>query len=230
MKRMVLVPEDALNRYEQRQRLETSPIMSNIIHKNTQMSNILQREGMSDDQKQKLFNAELERYLELRQQKDSLIPNVRVIDNEKGQQQAQPGTQLSDAVVVEPVPKTMRPRATALLNWLKTRPEVVTWDKTGQVKIEGETIPDSNISDLVSDAMRSRKNFNPIGSKEFFQALSKLNVPNDLVRNQERWKQLMGETSSARATPQSPPRSSPRFHSILRSYEERDTPKRWLDY
>ena len=230
MKRMVLVPEDAVNRYEQRQRLETSPIMSNIIHKNTQMSNILQREGMSDDQKQKLFNAELERYLELRQQKDSHIPNVRVIDNEKGQQQAQPETQLSDAVVVEPVPKTMRPRATALLNWLKTRPEVVTWDKTGQVKIEGETIPDSNISDLVSDAMRSRKNFNPIGSKEFFQALSKLNVPKDLVRNQERWKQLMGETSSARATPQSPPRSSTRFHSILRSYEERDTPKRWLDY
>ena len=126
MKRMVLVPEDAVNRYEQRQRLETSPIMSNIIHKNTQMSNILQREGMSDDQKQKLFNAELERYLELRQQKDSHIPNVRVIDNEKGQQQTQPETQLSDAVVVEPVPKTMRPRATALLNWLKTRPEVVT--------------------------------------------------------------------------------------------------------
>ena len=230
MKRMVLVPEDAVNRYEQRQRLETSPIMSNMIHKNTQMSNILQREGMSDDQKQKLFNAELERYLELRQQKDSHVPNVRVIDNEKGQQQAQPETQLSDAVVVEPVPKTMRLRATALLNWLKTRPEVVTWDKTGQVKIEGETIPDSNISDLVSDAMRSRKNFNPTGSRVFFQALSKLNVPKDLVRNQERWKQLMGETSSARASPRSPPRSSPRFHSILRSYKERDTPKRWLDY
>ena len=226
MKRMVLVPEDAVNRYEQRQSLETSPIMSNMIHKNTQMSNILQRESMSDDQKQKLFNAELERYLELRQQKDSHIPSVRVIDNEKGQQQAQLETQLSDAVVVEPVPKTMRPRATALLNWLKTRPEVVTWDKTGQVKIEDETIPDSNISDLVSDAMRSSKNFNPTGSKEFFQALSKLNVPKDLVRNQERWKQLMGETSSARATPRSPPSSSPRFHSILRSYEEGDTPKR----
>ena len=42
MKQMVLVPEDAVNRYEQRQRLETSPIMSNMIRKNTQMSNILQ--------------------------------------------------------------------------------------------------------------------------------------------------------------------------------------------
>ena len=228
MKRMVLVPEDAFNRYEQRQRLETSPIMSNMINKDTQMSNVLQREGMSDDQKQKMFNAELERYLELRQQKDSQIPSVRVIDNGKGQQQ--PETQLPDVVVMEPIPKSMRSRATALLNRLKTRPEVITWDKTGQVKIEGETILDSNISDLVSDAMRSRKNFNPTGAKEFFQALSKLNVPKDLVRNEERWKELLGETSSARATPRSPPPSSPRFKSILRSYEERDTPRRWMRY
>ena len=78
--------------------------------------------------------------------------------------------------------------------------------------------------------MRSRKDFNPTGAKEFFQALSKMNVPKDLVRNENRWKQVMGETSSARATPQSPPRPSPRFQSILRSYEERETPKRWMRY
>ena len=83
---------------------------------------------------------------------------------------------------------------------LKTRPEVITWDKTGQVNIEVEIIPTSNISDLVSDALRSRKIFNPTGAKKFFQAFT-LNVPKDLVRNQERWKQVMGETSSARATP-----------------------------
>ena len=89
----------------------------------------------------------------------------------------------------------MRPRATALLSRLKAKPDVITWDKTGQVKIEGETIPGSNISDLVSDAMRSRRNFNPTGAKEFFEALNKLNVPKDLVRNEERWKELLGETS-----------------------------------
>ena len=102
------------------------------------MSDVLQREGICDDQKQKLFNVELARYLELRQQKDSQIPSVRVIDNQKGQQQQQPETQLSDAAVVEPIPKTMRPRAAALLNWLKTRPEVITWDKTGQVKLRAK--------------------------------------------------------------------------------------------
>ena len=97
---------------------------------------------------------------------------------------------MSDADVVDSIPPYIRQRATALLNRLKTRPEVITWDKTGLLKIKGETISNSNISDLVSDAIKFKKNFNPTGPKEFFQALSKLNVPKDLVKNQERWKQL----------------------------------------
>ena len=31
-KHMVLVPEDVLNRYEQKQKIETSPITSNMMH------------------------------------------------------------------------------------------------------------------------------------------------------------------------------------------------------
>ena len=221
MKRMVLVPEDAVNHYEQKQRLETSPIMSNMIHKDTQMSNVLQREGMSDDQKQKLFNVELEGYLELRQQKDNQIPNVRVVKDER--EQSLPDPRMSDADVVDSISTYIRQRATALLNRLETRPEVITWDKTGQVKIEGETIPNSNISDLVSDAMRSRNNFNPTGSKEFFQALSKLNVPKDLVKNQERWKQLDDVSTLKSSERYSAPR-------VLKSYEKGETSKRWLNY
>ena len=124
----------------------------------------------------------------------------------------------------------MRPRVTALLSRLKAKPDVITRDKTGQVKIEGETIPGSNISDLFSDAMNSRRNFNPTGSKEFFEALNKLNVPNDLVRNEERWKEVLGETSGTMATPKLSVRSSPQFQKILKSYEERGTPARWEKY
>ena len=186
-KKMVLVPEEALQRYEQRQRLETSPLMGTMMHKDTQISDILQRDDVPDDEKQKLFNAYFERFLELRRQKETPTPV------KKEEQRVEP--QLSDVDVVEPIPRTMRPRATALLSRLKAKPDVITWDKTGQVKIEGETIPGSNISDLVSDAMRSRRNFNSTGAKEFFEALNKLNVPKDLVRNEERWKELLGETS-----------------------------------
>ena len=203
--------------------------MADMIHKDTQMSDILRRDDMTNDQKQKLYNANLERYLELRQQKDSEISSVRVVGKkEEEQQPPQPQQeQLADTTIVEPIPKTMRDRATALLNRLKTRSDLISWDKSGQVKIEGETIPDSNISDLVSDALRSRKGFNPAGAKEFFQTLSKMNMPKDLVRNQQRWKQMVELKDIG--TPQQSfdtPSTSEGFHSVLRSY----TPKQWLNY
>lgn len=227
-KRMALVPEEMLDRFEQKQKLETSPITSDLLRSDIRLSDILEHSGLDDDEKQNLYNASMERYLELRLQKDSQVPTVRFAPNKEEEKQPEP--QLSEDVVVEHIPKTMRPRATALLNRLKSRPDVISWDKTGQVKIEGETIQDSNISDLVCDAMRSRNNFNPTCSKEFFQALSKLNVPKDLVRNQERWKRV-NDTPVAREF--SSPRfagSAERFRTALKSYEERDAPKQWVDY
>ena len=119
--------------------------MGTTMQKDTQISGILQRDDVTDDEKQKLFNTYFERYLELRRQEETPVM--------KEERRAEP--QLSNADVVESIPVTIRPRATALLSRLKAKPGVVTWDKMGQVKIEGETIPGSNISDLVSDAMRS---------------------------------------------------------------------------
>ena len=95
---MVLVPEEALQRYEQRQRLETSPLMGTMMHKDTQISDILQRDDVTDDEKQKLFNVYFERFLELRRQKEMPTPV------KKEEQQAEP--QLSDADVVESIPRT----------------------------------------------------------------------------------------------------------------------------
>ncbi len=93
--------------------------------------------------------------------------------------------ELSDDMIVRGIPKTMRTRALALLERLKARPDVISWDDMGQVKIDGALIPKSNISDLISSAMRSRKHFDPVGSQEFFSALNDMNVPKDLVRNEE---------------------------------------------
>ena len=98
--------------------------------------------------------------------------------------------ELSDDIIVRGIPKTMRTRAIALLERLKARPDVISWDDMGQVKIDGVLIPKSNISDLVSSAMRSRKYFDPIASQEFFNVLSNLNVPKDLVRNEEGWRKV----------------------------------------
>ena len=66
-KRMALVPEEVLDRFERKQRLETSPIVSDMMQKDMEMLNILRDPNLPDAEKQKLYNANMERYLELQQ-------------------------------------------------------------------------------------------------------------------------------------------------------------------
>ena len=94
---------------------------------------------------------------------------------------------MSIEMIVRSIPKSMKKRAEALLAHLKEREDVITWDDMGQVLLNGVLIPRSNITDLVSDAMRPRKNFNPIGVHEFYKVLKDINVPKDIVRNEQRW-------------------------------------------
>ena len=55
-----------------------------------------------------------------------------------------------------------------------------------QLVLEGSIIPNSNIVDLVNDVMRKRKGFNPEHSNTFAKALTKINVPEDYLRNPDR--------------------------------------------
>ena len=129
-----------------------------------------------------------------------LIPEERLLHYEErdkqrpeimyggGEEEEEPQEDsLSVEMIVRGIPKTMKTRAEALLAHLKERGDVITWDDMGQVLVDGVLIPKSNISDLVSDAMRSRKHFNPVGVREFYNVLNKINVPKDLVRNERRW-------------------------------------------
>ena len=74
---MALVPEEVLDRFERKQRIETSPITSDLMRDDIRLSDTLEHSDLSDVDKQKLYNTSLERYLELRRQKDSQVPTVR---------------------------------------------------------------------------------------------------------------------------------------------------------
>ena len=171
--KMILVPEDVFNRFEQKQKLETSPIVSNMMQKDADMSKLLYCEDLNDDEKKKLYHANLERYLDLKHQKDNTTPTVRLLPNSEVENKElilpEEKAQLSDSVLVESIPKTMRTRAVALLNRLKARPDVISWDETGRVNVDGVDIPRSNISDLISDAVRGRKNLILSGQGNFFE-------------------------------------------------------------
>ena len=80
----------------------------------------------------------------------------------------------------------MQNRANLLIQKLKDHSDVISWNDNGQLVLEGSTVPNSNIVDLVNDVMRKRKGFNPEHSNTFAKALTKINVPEDYLRNPDR--------------------------------------------
>jgi hypothetical protein len=240
-KRMILIPEDMLNKFEQKQKLETPPIVSSMIQKDAEMSRVLHRDDLNDDVKEKLYHANLERYLNLKSQKDNTTPTVRLAPDseieDKEPVSPEEKAQLSDTVIVESIPKTNRSRAVALLNRLKARPDVISWDETGRVSLEGKSVPLSNITDLISDAVRGRKNFNPAGSRQFFRALAKINMPRELVRNANRWNEAQIDSPQGRdVTDSSPQITTPSkyFQTLVERHNTKSprgqTPRGWLKY
>ncbi len=70
--------------------------------------------------------------MNIMQQKSKEIPTVQLATNydesNKTEITPQETSKLSDLVIVKNVPKTMRSRAIAILNRLKTRPDAISWD------------------------------------------------------------------------------------------------------
>ena len=151
MKRMVLIPEERLLRYEERDKQKI--------------------ENTYNDPPEGVMYGGGEDFEE-------------IISNGAGEDS------LSSEMIIRAIPKTMKTRAQALLEHLKEREDVITWDDVGQVLLNGNLIPKSNISDLISDAMRARKHFNPVGVREFYNVLNEINIPKDLVRNERRWSEV----------------------------------------
>ena len=113
--------------------------------------NVTQCTDVDDTEKQKLYYAKRERYLNLRQQKDSQTPTVQIAPSATCREEPSPQTMHNYLMqsLLSIYPKPWRPRATAILIRLKERPDIITWDKPGEVKLEGESIPQSNISDFI---------------------------------------------------------------------------------
>ena len=59
----------------------------------------------------------------------------------------------TDKQIIESVPKTMQNRAKLLIQKLKGHSDVISWNDNGQLILDGSTIPNSNIVDLVNDLM-----------------------------------------------------------------------------
>ena len=80
----------------------------------------------------------------------------------------------------------MKSRTRQLIKKLKANKDIIGWNEQGQMVFKGTTILGTNIVDLVNDSLRQRKNFNLEGWELFSKALGHLNVPEGIVRNENR--------------------------------------------
>ena len=171
MKRMVLIPEERLLRYEQRDKENGERVMHG---------------GGTGKKEEK---EEVVRGIPKSMKKGAKVLLSRLKEKEDDSEEKREDS-LTSEMIIRGIPKTMKTRAQALLTHLKEKEGVISWDSSGQVTLNGVFIPKSNISDLISDAMRPRKHFNPIGEQEFYKMLNEINIPKDLVRNKKRWSEV----------------------------------------
>jgi hypothetical protein len=105
------------------------------------------------------------------------------------------------------VPSVFKKKAERLLHHLKQNPEL-SWNDRGEISVQGQTIKNSNLIDLVNDVLRQRKNIpQPTGWENFAAALSQTNVPQDLIGHPDRWKYIRGQMQSSEDT--APKKKSP---------------------
>ena len=168
VKRLVLMPEHMAENTTQSKPLVPS-LTSHFNHLDSEMDSLLKRQDITQDEKARLYSQILQRYLNYHDKRMSQPVRVSVVSSkpttEKPETQPEP-VDLPDNIetdILESVRPTMKTRARQLVKKLKENKVLFTWDDKAQLVYEGKPIPGSNVVDLVNDALRHRKNFNPHG-------------------------------------------------------------------
>ena len=209
---MVLVPEQTLEGLQQREKIKTTPLTSRLNLIDHQMDELISNPGLSDQEKVKMYSQKLQNYLNYYDQRKDAPLKVKLESSEKPKSkdsetelQTEKGVEekVDDSVekdIIRALPKTLKTRGQLLIDKIRQHPEIIKWDKRGQMIVEDRPLLGSHIGDLVGDFLRERKGVDPLGWQMFAKGLAKMNAPEDLVRNERRrgalreFKTRLGET------------------------------------
>ena len=249
---MVLVPENTLERLQQRQQILTPPVTQTLKNLDSEMGDILSSKQLDDEQKAKLYNQVLQRYLTYYDQRKGQPLHVKLTTSkqvetpnpdEESKETSKESTEVEtipsavEEEVIESVPKLYKAAARQLLDKIKQNRDVLHWNEKGELKYENKPISGSHVVDLVNDILRHRKGFEPVGWSVFARGLARMNVPENLVHNPQRQSairefktRVREETpeSPSRWLPTPPPTSSPAKKQRKRFASPRPQAVRWL--
>ena len=223
-KRMVLVPENTLERLQHRQQILTPPLTQTLKNLDGEMNEILSSKEIDDEQKAKLYNQVLQRYLAYYDQRKGQPLHVKLatpkpIETSKPEEIKETSTETTEQEtiptsveqeVMASVPKLYKSGARQLLGKIKDNRDVLHWNEKGELTYENRPISGSHVVDLVNDILRHRKGFEPVGWSVFARGLARMNVPENLVRNPQRQSVIRDfKTRVTEETPDSPSRWLP---------------------
>lgn len=92
--------------------------------------------------------------------------------------------------ILKTIPKSYIKKGELLMEHLINKKDKIHWDDKGTVFIENVPIVGSNITDLVTDVLRSTKQSEPIGWERFLLALKNIKVPVSYISNPKRFEYL----------------------------------------
>ena len=190
VKRLVLVPEHMA---DQRKKPLVPPLTAQVQEIDSDMQDIMQQQDIPIDAQVKMYDQKLQRYLTYYDKRMNKPLRVNVIKPTVPEEEEKPqGEQIEEKPeeietdILDSVPATMKSRTRQLIKNLKANKDIIGWNEQGQMVFKGTTVPGTNIVDLVNDSLRQRKNFNPEEWELFSKALDHLNVPEGIVRNENR--------------------------------------------
>ena len=191
MRKVYLTKQEMLKFMKEKRQDSLSPNVRKYYEARQEMNDWLEKDDMPEDTKATMCAQQLQRVKQLKNQVVRPEPSpVQIITHTEQTMTSESDTseQLSatDKQIIDSVTKTMQNCAKLLIQKLKDHSNVISWNDNGQLVLDGSTIPNSNIVDLLNDVMRKRKGFNPEHSNTFAKALAKIKVPEDYVRNPDR--------------------------------------------
>ena len=227
-KKMILVEPRVLQSLQTRD--GGPPVKDATSHSLTEMDKTMQDILESDENvhdKAEAYQQALRRYLNrFDQYKDRPLGKVQLVtqENKPKEQEDTPERQVDSVEqdVLQSVPKSMKSKAERLLQRLKEHPDVE-WNSIGELTYQGENVKKSNLTDLVNDVLRQRRRAAaPLGWDTFAKILQRINVPQDLVGNPDRWSYIRkGDTPATSST------VKPRNIAAKKQRSQWETPRKW---
>ena len=152
--KMILIPENNLDNYLRQQRLTTPPTVAKMAQLDGEMKTVLDRNDTSQDEKAKLYSQILENYLHFKGGRNVEVTKpVPIAFAGYAEKNAVPSVTSTQEVInkgqsigaiVKIPPKTLQSKAKMILEKIKDNPQVLSWNEKGELKYQGETVPNTN--------------------------------------------------------------------------------------